>query len=131
MFYQHLLKLGKYHFCIMSERTLCYRTDNVQAKCSKSQKWEREARSTEMNVCVGWCVKRNSLWRYTTLPFNNFIEWMISTIVTICLWCHSKYRTNQTGYILKKFEIKIILFTQFLKWFYKMLTRKLYCSTLT
>jgi hypothetical protein len=57
MFYQHLLKLGKYHFCIMSERTLCYRTDNVRAKCSKSQKWEREAQSAEMHVCVGWCVK--------------------------------------------------------------------------
>jgi hypothetical protein len=27
-FYQRLLKLGKYHFCIMSERTLRYTTDN-------------------------------------------------------------------------------------------------------
>jgi hypothetical protein len=35
-FYQGLLKLGKYHFCIMSERTLRYRTDNIQAKISKS-----------------------------------------------------------------------------------------------
>jgi hypothetical protein len=57
MFYQHLLKLGKYHFCIMSERTLRYRTDNVQAKCYKPQKWEREARSAEMHVFVGWYVK--------------------------------------------------------------------------
>ena len=57
MFYQRLLKLGKYHFCIMSERTLCNRTDNIRAKYSKSQKWEREAQSTEMHVCVGWCVK--------------------------------------------------------------------------
>jgi hypothetical protein len=51
MFYQRLLKLGKYYFCIMRERTLRHKTDNVQAKCSKSLKWEREAQ------CVGWCVK--------------------------------------------------------------------------
>jgi hypothetical protein len=57
MFYQLLLKLGKYHFCIMSERTLCYRTDNVQAKCSEYKKWEMEARRAEMHVCVGWYVK--------------------------------------------------------------------------
>ncbi len=25
-----LLKLGKYHVCIMSERTLCHRTDNFK-----------------------------------------------------------------------------------------------------
>jgi len=42
-----------------------------------------------MHVCVGWCVKWNSLWRYTTLPSYNFIEWMISMIVTVRLWRHS------------------------------------------
>ena len=94
-FYQPLLKLGKCHFCIMSERTLCYRTGNVWAKCYKSQKWEREAQSAEMHVCVGWCVKWNSLWCYTTLPSYSFIEWMISMIVTVRLWSHSKY--CQTG----------------------------------
>ncbi len=41
----------------MSERTLGYRTDNVQAKCSQSRKWEREAQSAEMHVCVGWYVE--------------------------------------------------------------------------
>jgi hypothetical protein len=97
MFYQRLLELGKYPFCIMSERTLCYRTDNVWVKCSKSQKWEREARSAEMHMCVGWYLKWNFLWCYTTLPSYNFIEWMISMIVTVHLWCHSKYCTNQTG----------------------------------
>ncbi len=97
MFYQRLLKLGNYHFCIMSERTLFNRTDNVWAKCYKSQKWEREARSAEMHVCVGWYVTWNSLWCYTTLPSYNFIEWMISMIATVCLWRHSKYRTSQTG----------------------------------
>ena len=51
MFYQLLLKHGKYHFCIMSERTLPYRTDNFLAKFSKSQKWEREAQSAEMHIC--------------------------------------------------------------------------------
>ena len=97
MFYQRLLKLGKYHFCIMSERTLRYRTDNVRSKCSKSRKWEKG--SAEMHVCVGWYVKWSSLWRYTTLPSYNFIEWMISMIVTVRLWRHSKYRMNQTGSI--------------------------------
>jgi len=56
-FFQCLLKLGKYHFYILSEITLRYRTDNFQAKCSKSQKLEREAQSAEMHVCVCWCVK--------------------------------------------------------------------------
>ena len=88
-FYQRLLKLGKYHFCIMSERTLRYRTDNVRAKCSKSQKWEGKRGALKRHVCVGWCVKWNSLWRYTTLPSYNFIEWMISMIVTVRLWRHS------------------------------------------
>ncbi len=52
-----VLKLGKYHFCIMSERTLRYRTDNIQAKCSKSQKREREVQSAEMDMCVSWYLK--------------------------------------------------------------------------
>jgi hypothetical protein len=39
-----------------------------------------------MHVCVGWCVKWNSLWRYTTLPSYNFTEWMISMIITVRLW---------------------------------------------
>ena len=56
----------------------------------------REARSA---VRVGWCVKWNSLWCYTMLPFYNFIEWMISMIVTVPLWRHPKYRTYQTGSI--------------------------------
>ena len=42
-----------------------------------------------MHVCVGWCVKWNSLWRYTTLPSYNFTEWMISMKVTVRLWRHS------------------------------------------
>ena len=54
MFYQRLLKLGKYHFCIMSERTLRYRTDNIRAKCSKSQKWEKGSAERLMaRVLVG------------------------------------------------------------------------------
>ncbi len=60
---------------------------------------KREAWSAEMHVCVGWYVKWKSLWRYTTLPSYNFIEWMISMIVTVHLWCQSKYCTNQTGSI--------------------------------
>ena len=55
----------------------------------KSQKWEREARSAEMHVCVGWYVKWNSLWCYTMLLSYNFTEWMISLIVTVRLWRHS------------------------------------------
>ncbi len=86
MFYQRLLKLGKYHFCIMCERTLSYRTDNIQAKISKSWKWEEKQRTLKMHVCVGWFV--NSLWRYTMLRSNNFIDWMISMIATVGLWRH-------------------------------------------
>ncbi len=113
--YQRLLKLGKYHFCIMSERTLRYRTDNVRAKCSKSWKWEngkREAQSAEMHVCVGWCVKWNSLWCFTMLPSYNFIEWMISMIVTVRLLGHSKYCTNQTGSIY----INVLKITLQIQW---------------
>jgi hypothetical protein len=33
MFLSTFTELGKYHFYIMSERTLCNRTDNVWAKC--------------------------------------------------------------------------------------------------
>ena len=54
-----------------------------------TQKWEVKRRALKMHVCVGWCVKWNSLWHYTALPSYNFIEWMISMIVTVCLWCHS------------------------------------------
>jgi hypothetical protein len=102
-----VLKLGKYHFCIMSERTLRYRTDNIQAKCSKSQKREREAQSAEMDMCVSWYLKWNSLWRYTMLPSYNFIKWMFSMIVTVRLWHHSKYRTNQTESIYIYFPKEI------------------------
>ncbi len=82
------------------ERTLGYRTDNVQAKCSKSRKWEKGSAECR-NALVCWlvCKIKLSLWRYTTLPSYNFIEWMISMIVTVSLWRHSKYRTNQTGSI--------------------------------
>jgi hypothetical protein len=96
MFYQRLLKLGKYHFCIMSERTLCYRTDKFKQNALSPENGKREGWSAEMFVCVGWYVKWNSPWRYTTLPSYNFTEWMISMIVTVCLWRHSKYSTNQT-----------------------------------
>ena len=100
------MKLGKYHFCIMSERTLCYRTDNVRAKCSKSQKWEGKGRALKRHVCVGWCVKWNSLWCYTTLPSYNFIEWMISMIVTVRLWRHSNIiRIRPDLYMLIQFDI--------------------------
>jgi hypothetical protein len=60
MFYQRLLKLGKYHFCIMSERTLCYRTDNVRAKCSKSRKWEKGS-AEHRNALVCWLVCKMKL----------------------------------------------------------------------
>ncbi len=65
LFYQCLLKLGKYHFCIMSERTLCYRTDNVRAKCFKSQKWEKgspECRNAR--VCCLVCKMKLSMTLY-------------------------------------------------------------------
>jgi len=39
-------------------------------------------RSSKMKLIVKW----NSLWRYTTFPSYNFIEWMISMIVTVPLW---------------------------------------------
>ncbi len=45
----------------MSKKTIPYRTDNVQAKCSKSRKWEREARSAEMRACVCWLVCKMKL----------------------------------------------------------------------
>ena len=74
-FYPPLFKLGNYHFCIMSERTLCFRTDNIRAKCSNSQKGKEGKQGAlkmylfflshvgssvtvlKMYVCVGWCVK--------------------------------------------------------------------------
>ena len=39
----------------MSERTLCYRTDNVRAKCSKSRKWEKGT-AERRNARVRWLV---------------------------------------------------------------------------
>jgi hypothetical protein len=72
----------------MSERTPHCRTDNVWAKCFKSQKWEGKHGALKMHLCVGWCVNRNSLWCYTMLPAYNFIEWMIIMIATVGLWCH-------------------------------------------
>ncbi len=39
----------------MSERTLSYRTDNVQAKCSKSNKWEKGS-AERRNARVCWLV---------------------------------------------------------------------------
>ena len=41
-----------------------------------------------MHVCVGWCVKWNSMTLYNVAAYN-FIEWMISMIVTVRLWRHS------------------------------------------
>jgi len=65
MLYQRLLKLGKYHFCIMSESTLRYRTDNVQAKCSKSQKWEKgSAEHRNARVCWSVCKMKLSMMLY-------------------------------------------------------------------
>ncbi len=58
----------------------------IRAKGSKSQKWEYKRGALKMHLCVGWCVKWNSLWCYTTLPSYNFTEWMISMIVTVRLW---------------------------------------------
>ncbi len=40
----------------------------------------------KMHVWVGWCVKWNSLWSYTTLPSYRCTEWMISMIVAVRLW---------------------------------------------
>jgi len=57
MFYQCLLKLGKYHLSIMTERTLRYRTDNVRAKCSKSQKGEKRS-AERRNARVCWLVSK-------------------------------------------------------------------------
>ena len=64
----------------MSERTLRYRTDNVRAKCSKSQKWEKGS-AQRRNAGVCWLVKCK-MKLSMTLPSYNFIEWMISMIVT-------------------------------------------------
>ena len=66
MFYQPLLKLGNYHFCIMSERTLFYRTDNVRAKCYKSQKWEKGS-AERRNARVCWLVCNMKLSRWTDI----------------------------------------------------------------
>jgi hypothetical protein len=60
MFYQRLLKLGKYHFCILSERIFRYRTDNVRAKCSKSRKWEKGS-AERRNSSVYWLVCKMKL----------------------------------------------------------------------
>ncbi len=57
MFLSTFFELGKYHFYIMKERTICYRTDNVRTKCSKYQKWEGKHRALKRHVCVGWYVK--------------------------------------------------------------------------
>ncbi len=64
LFLSTSIELGKFHFYIMSERTLCYRTDNIPAKWSKSQKWKWKCGVLKMHVCVGWCVKWNSPWHY-------------------------------------------------------------------
>jgi hypothetical protein len=45
------IELGKYHFYAMSERTLCYWTENVQAKMLLVPKMGRQVRSSE-NACV-------------------------------------------------------------------------------
>ncbi len=58
------------------------------AKCTKPKKWEWEREALKMYGCVGWLVKWNSLWGYTTLSSYNFIEWMISMTATVCLWHH-------------------------------------------
>ncbi len=60
----------------------------IRAKGSKSWKWECKRGALKMHVCVGWCVKWNSLWPYTMLPSYDFTEWMISMIVTVRLWRH-------------------------------------------
>ena len=57
---------------------------------------KREAQSAERHVCVGWCVKWNSLWCYTTFPSYNFIKWMISLIVSVCLWCQCNILQSRT-----------------------------------
>jgi len=41
-----------------------------------------QASSSKMHMCVGCLVKWNSLWPYTTLQSYNFIEGIISKIVT-------------------------------------------------
>ena len=86
------------------------RVPQVGNPCSKSWKWEGECGALKMHMCVGWVVKWNSLWRYTTLPSYNFMEWMISMVATVHLWrlCNI---VNQSGsnYILWKLLSWIML----------------------
>ncbi len=68
-----------------------------------------------MHVCVGWCVKWNSLWCYTTLPSYNFIEWMISMIVTVRLWRHSnivRIRPDLFIWLMKEITMNKACFIQ-------------------
>jgi hypothetical protein len=60
MFYQRLLKIDKYHFFIMSERTLYSRTDNVQAKCSQVPKMGSIS-AERLNARVCWLVCKMKL----------------------------------------------------------------------
>jgi hypothetical protein len=57
MFLSTFIELGKYHFYIMSGKALHYRTDNVPAKCFKSQNGKGKRGAQKMQVCVGWYVK--------------------------------------------------------------------------
>jgi hypothetical protein len=46
-------------------------------------------------VCVVCGVKWNSTWCFTTLPSYNFTQWMISIIVSVCLWRHPDIVLNR------------------------------------
>jgi hypothetical protein len=65
MFLLTFIELDKYLFYLMSEITLCYRRDNVQAKCSKLRKLEGEVRSaTNAHGCCLVCKMKLSMTLY-------------------------------------------------------------------
>jgi hypothetical protein len=53
MFYQRLLKLGKYHSCIMSEEHSVIEQIMFEQNALSPENGKREARSAEMHLCVG------------------------------------------------------------------------------
>ena len=68
---QHILKLGKYHFYIMSERTQCLVKQITFPQNTASPKMEREVRSAE-NARVCWlvCKMKLSMRHYKIAVLN-------------------------------------------------------------
>ena len=114
MFCQRLLKFGKYHFCIISKRTLCYRTGNVWAKCSKSRKWEKGS-VERRNACVCWFFQQKPKIHSLTLPpklhhppgfssqsaryyvyIYSYLFWTFKTVTSIGIFDFSSSKQTET-----------------------------------